>query len=357
MIESLFTLPAVMARHRQEPFGSYIDGFTEHLSSQGYSHSKVRHAVEVVSRFGRWLHSHKHGAGHVSRRTIEGFGQKHLLSSLTRCGGQAALYSLLEYLQLIEVTAKPDPVPKESEPIRIEREFSHFLQEERALSSATVKNYSPIARLFLVERFGRRHVELSKLSPCDVHDFISRHAHEYSRQRTQLILTALRSFLRFLYLRGRITAQLGNHVLTVAGWRMSTVPKWLNADDIERVVGCCDYQAESGQRDHAILLLLARLGLRAGEIVALELEDVRWDAGEITVCGKGQQRKRFPLPEDVGHVLASYLKNARPQCSTRRIFSCNSLSLSTTCRAYRGSLHLPEYCIGQSCNLSRAAAS
>jgi integrase len=136
----------------------------------------------------------------------------------------------------------------------------------------------------------------------------------------QLTLTALRSFLRFLYLRGQIAVSLADHVPKVAGWRLSEPPKWLSADAIERTLACCDRRSATGQRNYAILILLARLGLRAGEIVSMELDDIRWETGEISVCGKGQQRKRFPLPDDVGQAVATYLKNGRPSCSSRRVF-------------------------------------
>ena len=107
---------------------------------------------------------------------------------------------------------------------------------------------------------------------------------------------------------------------TAPGWRKTQPPKWISPDEIERVLASCDRHSAIGQRDYAILLLLARLGLRAGEVLSLELDDIRWETAEITVCGKGRQRKRFPLPEDVGRAIATYLKLARPQCDSRRVF-------------------------------------
>jgi site-specific recombinase XerD len=134
--------------------------------------------------------------------------------------------------------------------------------------------------------------------------------------------TAFRSLFRFLFQCGELQADLALAVPAVADWRLSTVPKYLMPDEVERVVDSCNRQTSTGRRDHAILLLLARLGLRAGEIVALQLDDVDWRAGEILVRGKGLLHDRMPLPIDVGKALTSYLRMDRPTCKTRRVFVC-----------------------------------
>jgi site-specific recombinase XerD len=134
--------------------------------------------------------------------------------------------------------------------------------------------------------------------------------------------TAFRSFFRFLFQSGELQVDLSAAVPTVADWRLSTIPKYLIPDEVERVVSSCDRQTSTGRRDYAILLLLARLGLRAGEVVALELDDIDWRAGEILVRGKGLLHDRMPLPVDVGQALTSYLRMDRPACKTRRVFVC-----------------------------------
>ena len=134
--------------------------------------------------------------------------------------------------------------------------------------------------------------------------------------------TAFRSFFRFLFQKGELHADLAASVPTVAAWRLSTVPKHLTPEEVERVLKACNRGLASGRRDYAVLLLLARLGLRAGEVVALQLDDINWRAGEITVRGKGLFHDRMPLPADVGKALASYLRRDRPACQTRRVFVC-----------------------------------
>jgi site-specific recombinase XerD len=113
---------------------------------------------------------------------------------------------------------------------------------------------------------------------------------------------------------------LASGIPAVACWRLSTVPKYLKPAEVEQLLNSCDQSTARGQRDYAILLLLARLGLRAGELVAMRLDDLHWDSGEMLVRGKGQRYDRLPIPKDVGKALAAYLRKGRPQCQTRHVF-------------------------------------
>jgi len=150
--------------------------------------------------------------------------------------------------------------------------------------------------------------------------------------------TALRTFLRYLQLRGDIAIDLAVCVPSVANWRLSTLPKFLQPHQVQSVLDQCDRQTHRGQRDYAILLLLARLGVRACEVVTLTLDDINWNAAELTIQGKGARRAKLPLPHDVGEALARYLKQGRPSCSSRRVFIrlraplqgfANSIAIST----------------------------
>jgi site-specific recombinase XerD len=317
MLEDYFTLGAVKARHRAGLFGTHVDGLTEDLSTDGYARESVRSAIVAVRGFGRWMDRRDLRVKDVSEKMIAEFGRRR--RSWIRRGRLAALHALLTRLRRLGLA--PLRLQPEGRPIeRIERDFATFLRSERALSTATVTNYCPVARLFMVERFAAGSVDLERLCAVDIHEFILRRSRLCRPKRMQLTLTALRSFLRFLYLRGRIATPLADHIPAVACWRLSDPPNWLSADAIKQTLECCDRRSATGQRNYAILILLARLGLRAGEIVSMELDDIRWETGEISVCGKGPQRKRFPLPDDVGRAVATYLKNGRPSCSSRRVF-------------------------------------
>jgi site-specific recombinase XerD len=226
----------------------------------------------------------------------------------------------VDYLRRTGIVVQRDETPK-ADPLRdMVEDFGRYLIHDRALSQATLDGYCPRVRLFLSACFGNRQMELDTLSVRHVQEFVFEHSRDRAPKSTQLMLTALRSFLRFLFLRGKITVELAAHVPTVASWRQAEPPKWLPSEDIERVLEACDRRSACGRRDYAILSLLARIGLRAGEVVALDLGDIRWETGQISICGKGSHRKRFPLPSDVGKAIAAYLKNGRPHCDSRRVF-------------------------------------
>jgi site-specific recombinase XerD len=234
---------------------------------------------------------------------------------------RAALTHILDYLRRIGIAEQDDDASPEPATVEwVVEEFSRYLLHDRALAEATLQGYCPRVRLFLCTCFTTGRIDFSRLSVRDVRDFVLHHARGRAPKSTQLMLSALRSFLRYLYLHGLIAIPLAEHVPSVVSWRQTEPPKWLPDEDIERVLNGCNRDAAIGQRNYAMLLLLARLGLRAGEVLSLELDDIRWETAELCVCGKGAKRKRFPLSEEVGAAIAAYLKNARPRCDSRRLF-------------------------------------
>jgi site-specific recombinase XerD len=158
------------------------------------------------------------------------------------------------------------------------------------------------------------------LRPIDIHRFIIHRLKAGSRGQAKRVVSALRSFLRLLWQRNKIKVNLAATVPGVADWRFSHLPKSIPQSQVERLLASCDRATPTGRRDYAILLLLARLGLRAGEVVKLTLDDFDWKHGELLVHGKNQRDARLPLPKDVGAALVSYLRYARPECSTRQVF-------------------------------------
>ena len=162
-------------------------------------------------------------------------------------------------------------------------------------------------RRFLIVRFGNSLISLEELSPNDITQFILRHAQYCSRRHAQVMMTVLRSFLHFVYQKGQTPTDLSTCVPTVANWSLSELPIFLRPEDIERLLQSCDKSSIIGQRDYAVLLLLARLGLRAGEVVHMVLEDIDWEAGELIIRGKSFRQDRLPLLQDVGEALATYL--------------------------------------------------
>jgi site-specific recombinase XerD len=239
-----------------------------------------------------------------------------------RRDGRPTLRHLLTHLRTQGVIAASPPPVDESPRAQLERRYQQYLRGERGLVPTTVETYLVFCRRFLTEQRGDAWSSLGTLSPSDIATFVQRHARVGSAGRAQLMTTALRALFRFLFQTGEIAVDLSATVPTVPDWRLATLPRSLVADDVERLLTACDRRTPTGRRDHAILLLLARLGLRAGEVVALELDDLHWRSGEITIRGKkGLHHDRFPLPADVGAAVAAYLRD-RGRSQTRRVFLC-----------------------------------
>jgi site-specific recombinase XerD len=215
---------------------------------------------------------------------------------------------------------KPQPPVVDNARCRITNEFRHYLLQERGLSPLTLLNYVPVVEQFLFERLHNRAPNFATLRAPDITGFVTRHAHQLSPMRAKLMVTALRSFFGYLRYRGAIATDLAGCVPTVPNWSLSTIPRFLPAGDVERILKCCDRKTAVGRRNHAILLLLARLGVRAGEVVALNLDDIDWSTGQIAICGKGGKSAQLPLADDVGAALAAYLRHDRPRSATRRVF-------------------------------------
>lgn len=269
----------------------------------------------MVADFSRWLQRRDLLAADVDERVIVKYLKRR------RRAGPTTLGDLLDVLRQAAVVPPPTREGDETPLERLEREFGQYLAVERGLSQATLKNSLPFARSFLVHRFGARPIVMADVRAPDVTRFLLRKLRTLGPSRAKLLAGALRSLFRFLRWRGEIAIDLAACVPKVADWRLSALPKSLQADEVQRLLGSCDRGTVTGQRDYTLLLLLARLGLRAGEVVALTLDDIDWEAGELTVLGKGARRDRLPIPRDVGQAMATYLRQGRPQdCTNRRFF-------------------------------------
>ena len=279
MIEELYSDPRIAERHRAGPLGAYVDEFAAVLRTQGYAHQCICLYVRATGKFSRWMQRKDLSLEDVGEPHVVQFLQQRRRKARSWKRDRDALHCLIAWLRhrgLLSLPPSPEPTALD---LLVSR-FADYLSVERCLTDATVQNYCPVARLFLSERFDPDVLSLEDLSGKDVYDFVARHAHDHSVKRTQLMLSALRSFLRFCHLKGLTAGALAIHVPTVASWRLADVPRYLTADEIEKVLEACDQRTSIGRRDFAILTLLARLGLRAGEIVALTLDDVLWESGD-----------------------------------------------------------------------------
>ena len=314
------TFPGTLQTSHVRPFAFYIETFSARLLEEGYASTTTREQTRLVADLSRWLRRRCLEATALDEQTVARFLQYRRRNGRVYRGSAATLRKLLAHLREAGVirgsAQKVDDTPLQ----RMEIDFSRYLAQERGLSRATVINYLPTVRRFLSDRFGTALIQPHELHSGEIGRFIIRHAHAISRGRAKLMVTALRSFFRFLRLRGDITSDLATAVPAVPNWRLTNLPTSIPPEEVESVLKSCNQSTATGQRDHTILLLLARLGLRAGEIVAMRLEDIDWEAGELTIRGKGSRQDRLPLPQDVGEALATYLRHGRTCCSARQVF-------------------------------------
>jgi site-specific recombinase XerD len=194
------------------------------------------------------------------------------------------------------------------------------LEQERGLRPSTIHKYSGIIRSFLQNRFGSGKVRLRNLVVGDISSFVLEQSSSSRPWGARDAAIVLRNFLAFLTQKGKISINLAASVPSVACWHLRGLPRFLESAQVEKLLTTCDLNSQIGRRDYAVLLLLARLGLRAGEVVHLSLDDINWAAGEVLIRGKSVREDRLPLVPEVGQALANYLKMDRPVCSCRRVF-------------------------------------
>jgi site-specific recombinase XerD len=207
------------------------------------------------------------------------------------------------------------PLPEELE--AVVEEYRRWLVVERSLAPSTVGYRVRIARLFLSACTVK---DLKSLSLQVVIDFVVDQSSRLAVKSTQGLATALRSVLGFLYLAGVTDSELGLGVPAPSGPHATALPRWIAAGELEALLASGDITTAVGRRNHAMVVLLARLGLRAGEVAGLRLEDLDWSAGEIVVRGKGSRSERLPIPVDVGRALVAYLRHGRPSTADRSVF-------------------------------------
>lgn len=319
MIEQFYSGSKTIVGLRSGLLGRHIDGFAVSLSKQGYSSNVIAVKIRAAGMLGKWLSQ--------KQRKLETLDEQQVLEFLEYCSRNkqipdalpATCNQLLHYLREVGVVPLAKRICTDTrEPI--EKAFEDYLINERGLLAPAIRYQILIAKRFLTERFGTNPFDCSRLCADDVTQFTLRHVYTYKLRTAQTMLSALRGFLRFLHLRGETRSNLIGCVHRVTNWHLAGLPKFLESREVEQLLESVDQTARSGLRDYAILLLLARLGLRGGEVVTLELEDIDWVEGTIVVRGKGGWANRLPIPQDVGEAIVKYLRYVRPRCSCRKVF-------------------------------------
>jgi integrase/recombinase XerD len=298
-----------------------VTSFVGQLRSAAYSERTIRKRRASVRAFVRWIEARRLPLTGLDEFEVDAFLGRFKRRSKDRFARErAALRLFLRHLRAEGEIPDPTPRGKCSPEDELARRYVDYLRNDQGLAENSILVYSPYIRDFLGERARHGSVSPADIDAFAVQDFLLDRMRGRSSEWSRLLAMALRSFLRFLFNSGETDRDLSRAIPTVRKWRQAEVPAFLSSDDVERVLSRTDRSTPCGRRDHAVLLLLARLGLRAGEVVKLELDDINWRRGEIVVRGKGGTVDRFPLPSDVGEAVALYLRKDRSTPTSRRVF-------------------------------------
>jgi len=288
------------------PLAMYADGFRADLIAQGYAVEPANRNLRTLAHVSRWMDGQGLPAGQLSIARLEEFLEARRREGYHHALSIRAVMPLIGYLRRAGVGGLRLEVAAGSGALDLMVEdYRRYLVTERALTADVVRRYSRLAREFLATCEHPDGLELTELPAAAVTDYVVAQCRGRPPGSAKFLVTALRSVLGYLFLAGHTRCQLACAVPAVAHWGAGSLPRALNLQAVAALLASCDATTLAGRRDRAILALLARLGLRAGEVAALELDDLDWQGGEISVHGKGNRRERLPLPADVGEALAA----------------------------------------------------
>jgi len=320
MLSELYHSAAGVATLRAGPAGPFVETFAQELSQAGYAEITARRHLRAAEHFVYWAGSNGLALAALDEQALSGFG-RHLPGCCCPHYGRpdggllhgARLF--LTHLQQAGVTRAATAASCPSDPLLLSG-FCQWMHDQRGTCEGTLCLYRPHIRA-LLSRLGQ---DPQRLGARTLQQFVlegsQRHGWSVAKQRT----TALRMFLRFLIAEGMCAPGLEGAVPILAHWRLASLPRHLQPADVERLINSCERTSAVGRRDRAILLLLARLGLRAGDIVQLRLPDLDWRAGCIKVSGKSRRQARLPLSQEVGDAIAAYLTEGRPPTHSDCVF-------------------------------------
>ena len=301
------------------PLEPFAEGLIAELEEAGYRSAAAAVQVRVLAHLSRWMQEQGVAPGGLREPELERFRREHLAQFASLRGVGIAV--VLGYLRGFGVVPAAEPRTLTAAGEVLEQ-YRRYLTGERGLTLGTARGYVDSVRPFVESRVSSTgEVELWELSPADVLGFLLAETGRRSRKSAKLLVSALRSLLRFWHVEGLIGRPLAGAVPSVAGWRLAGLPRALEAEQVRALLDSCDRLTVAGMRDFAILTMLVRLGMRRGEVACLRLEDIDWRAGELIVRGKGPRVERLPLPADVGEALAAYLRDGRvTDVGTRAVF-------------------------------------
>jgi site-specific recombinase XerD len=288
------------------------------IQSQGYARRSQPYHLTLLEHFDAWLARRHLPLGRINEKLVAEFLDPLVRAKWVHVSAPATMRRFVAMLRHEGVVPKAGMTPTAID--QAVDKYERFLVGERALSPATALSWIAFVRRLLADKFGDRPVEPEKLNASDVIAFVQRHARRHGSSYARKLVASTRSVLRYLHYKGLHPQDLATAVPRVARWKLSVLPKHLPAEQVRRVLKACDRQTAFGRRNYAILLLLARLGLRAGEVLRLRLDDIDWEHGWLLVRGKAGRVAQLPLPADVARAMARYIQRDRPRCDCRALF-------------------------------------
>jgi len=302
------------------PLALYAHRFGLALVEQGYTDRSAAEHLRLMGHLSGWLASQQLEAAALSADRIGDYCEARRAAGYTARRRSSALDPLRDFLRENGVLAEPQTTRPASAEERLMARYGHYLAVERGLVVRVVSDWLKVAALFLAEHPGLAAGEMT-MGAAEVTVFCARELPCRKTSAAGSLAAALRSFLRFLHLEGVVAAPLAQAVPRAARRQRTGLPRGVDRATVARMLASCDRETELGRRDYAVLLLLTRLGLRAGEVARLCLDDIDWRAGELIVHGKGGRHDRLPLPSDVGAAIVEYLRHGTGQA--RRAARCS----------------------------------
>ena len=301
------------------PLVPFAEGFRDWMLGLGHPWSSLKHYLVLMGQFNRWLVTEGIELEALTPGAAERFLRDRQAAGYAKTLTLASLEPMFDHLRQkgALTPAPPEPTARES----LLNGYRRHLIHDRGLTETTVRRYEGFARRFLTERAARTGSETGTegLTSVEVNSFMLEATGRLVVDSAKREAADLRALLRYLYLADVLEVDLGAAMPPVAAWRGRSLPQTMSAADVDRLLAGCDRTTVSGRRDFSVLVLLARLGLRSGEVAALELGDVDWRAGEIIVRGKARRKDRLPRPEEVGEALVEYLRTADRRACTRQL--------------------------------------
>lgn len=298
------------------PLARCAAGFEEELAGLGYR-SPGQH-LYVMSQLSRWMAEQGVDPCELSGSQVDDFvAWREAVGYLTPVSA-LRLERVIAYLVGVGAIGPFEPARPSSPLGRLLGDYRRYLVDERGLADPSVRAYMQVGSCFLASLPSPG--DVADLGAPEVITFMLGETGRMAVASAKATATRLRSLLRFLYLEGLTARSLAGAVPSSAGWRLASLPKALPAGQVASLLRSCDRRRALGRRDFAMLVLLSRLGMRAGEVACLELGDLDWRVGELVVQGKGNRRDRLPLPVDVGEAIVAWLTRGRPACQTTSVF-------------------------------------